>query len=520
MRSGIVLALLIAFASSLLLAGTARAEQCVDCDPGGDPVDLSLAVTLSLGATPTYGQPLHATVSTDKPAMDGGVSIAWERSGFPDVVVASGVEGSLDIATAPRFAPGQTYFLRASATKEDGSSGASARMAFSVDPITSALQFVNLSAMAPGALKVRVTATSATSVVPTGTVTLSAESGSLGTATLDAEGVAAFTGIAPGIYHAIATYAGDGMYSAGTGAATLQVYPMISGFETQLSTTSITQGEAVSLHLKPVGGNAAHPASGPWHLSAVPAAGGDRVVIAEGNTDSSPFDVDLTEWARTHVGTWTLGYVYDGNTWVSGSSNLAIADLVVAKHRMTTVSELLAPSVVAPGARVVARVTSTEPTGPVTGTVRLYDGTALLGTGQLNAEGTVPFTLPRTLAAGRHQLRVEYTGSADHLPSTSTPVSVDVHVAAPAKTQATVGGTAKRTKRNVRLTVVVTGRTVPTGSVQIRDGKRLVRTVTLSEGHAVVQLKHLKKGRHTLTATYLGSATLLGAQHRWTVRIR
>ncbi|GAA1947081.1 hypothetical protein GCM10009798_02640 [Nocardioides panacihumi] len=520
MRHGIVLVLLSTLASAGLLAAPAGAAQCLDCGGGGDPGTPALSVTLSLGATPIYGQALHATVSTDKPEMDGGVSIAWERTGLSDVVVANGPEGDFDIATAPRFAPGQTYFLRASASKEDGSSGASARLAFSVDPITSALQFVNLTTMATGAFKVRVNATTATSVVPTGTITLSAGGGTLGIAALDAQGVASFTDIAPGTYSTVATYGGDGAFSAGTGSATLQVWPLPSGFETQLSTTSLTQGEPLSLHVAPVGGNAAHPPSGPWHLSAVPAAGGDRVVVAEGSSDGSPFDLDLTEWARTHVGSWTLGYVYDGNVWLNGSSNLSLAQLTVAKARMVTLAELSAPAVATRGTQVTARVTSTEPTGPVTGTVRLFGATTLLATGQLTADGTVRLTLPAALPTGRHTLHVEYAGSTDHLPSTSAPVSVDVRAATPVRTPATLGGTARVKARSVRLAIVVSGRSTPTGKVQIRDGKRLVATVSLSGGHGTVQLKRLTKGRHTLTATYLGSATLLGAQHRWTVRIR
>src|SRR3954465_7892006 len=121
MRHSIVLALLSSLAWSGLLAGTARAERCTDCDPGPDPDPPTVSVVLSLGGTPVYGSSLSATVSTDKPAMTRGVSITWERSGAPDVVVASGDEGSFDIPTAPRFTPGQTYFLRASASKEDGS---------------------------------------------------------------------------------------------------------------------------------------------------------------------------------------------------------------------------------------------------------------------------------------------------------------------------------------------------------------------------------------------------------------
>jgi hypothetical protein len=483
-----------------------------------------VAVSLTLGATPTYGQDLHATVSTDKPAMDGAVSISWERNGAADVVLASGAEGAFDIATAPRFTPGQTYYLRAHATKEDGSAGASARIGFTVDPITSALQFLTTQTNPGGQIKVRVNATTATTVVPTGTMTLAAGGTTLATATLDGQGVASFGEIQPGTYFdAVASYAGNGIYTAGTAAAIVQAYPYISGYAAELSSTSVTQGDPVSVHVTPQGGSQTHPASGSWQLLAGH-PGDDQTVVTSGTSDGvTPFDVDLTEWARTHVGTWSLSVNYAGNAWVNGSFNTGFAQLSVAKRRTATLAELQAPTVVGPGARISGRVTSTEPTVAVSGSAALYDGPTLLASGQVGADGTVPLTLPATLAAGRHQLRLEYAGSADHLPSTSATVAVTVSgggQAAPAKARSSVGGKLKRMRRTVTLTLVVTGASTPSGTVQIRDGKRLVRTLTLSGGRAVVRLTGLKKGRHALTATYLGSTTLLGAQHRWNVRVR
>jgi len=526
MRHSIVLALLSSLAWSGLLSGTARAERCTDCDPGPDPDPPTVSVVLSLGGTPVYGSSLSATVSTDKPAMSGGVSITWERSGAPDVVVASGDEGSFDIPTAPRFTPGQTYFLRASASKEDGSTGSSARIGFTVDPITSALEFLTTHVLGASPIKVRVDATTPTSVVPTGTMTLSAGGTSIGSATLDAEGVASFGGIQPGIYaDAVATYAGDGIYTAGTAAATVQTWPYPSGYAAQLSATAVTQGDPVSVHVVPTGGPAAHPAAGTWHLLAgLP--GDDQSQVVDGSSDGvTPFDVDITEWARTHVGTWSFSVDYDGNSWVNGSFNTGFGQLTVAKRRMATVVELHAPATVSAGASVTARVASTEPTGGVpTGAVTLYDAAATpLATGRLTADGAVTLTLPSTLAAGRHELHVAYAGSTDHLPSVSVPVTVDVRRTAGAtagRAPATVGGSVERSRRSVRLTVVVTGKAPATGQVQVRDGRKVLRTVTLRGGRAVVRLRNLTKGRHTLTASYLGSATLLGDQHRWTVRIR
>jgi hypothetical protein len=125
-----------------------------------------------------------------------------------------------------------------------------------------------------------------------------------------------------------------------------------------------------------------------------------------------------------------------------------------------------------------------------------------------------------SVSQGEHvSVHVTYAASAEHLPSAS--VAVDVRGAVtPARTWTYVGGTAVRKKRTVRLTVVVTGTGVPTGTVQIRDGHRLVRTATLSAGRVVVRLKGLQRGRHALTATYLGSTSRPGAQHTWSFRSR
>jgi hypothetical protein len=218
---------------------------------------------------------------------------------------------------------------------------------------------------------------------------------------------------------------------------------------------------------------------------------------------------------------------YDGNAWVNGSTATAPGQLVVAKRRMVTLTELSVPAVIAPGTQVTTRVTKTEPTGaPVSGVVGVYDGTTLLASGEVGTDGTTRLTLPATLAAGHHVLRAEYAGSTEHLPSTSANVPVDVPTTTSpsgpngaAKARATVGGTVRLVKRTARLTVVVTGATPATGTVQVRDGKRLLRTVTLSGGRAAVRLP-LTRGRHTLTATYSGSATLLAGTRSWSVRVR
>ncbi len=59
------------------------------------------------------------------------------------------------------------------------------------------------------------------------------------------------------------------------------------------------------------------------------------------------------------------------------------------------------------------------------------------------------------------------------------------------------------------MTVKVPGVAGPTGKVRILDGAKVIKTVTLdasSSGKATVKLTGLKKGKHKLTAQYLGDA--------------
>ena len=55
---------------------------------------------------------------------------------------------------------------------------------------------------------------------------------------------------------------------------------------------------------------------------------------------------------------------------------------------------------------------------------------------------------------------------------------------------------------------------VPTGTIKIYDGTKLIKTVTLAAGNkgtVVVTLPKLKKGSHSIHAVYGGSSTVSAA---------
>ncbi len=100
----------------------------------------------------------------------------------------------------------------------------------------------------------------------------------------------------------------------------------------------------------------------------------------------------------------------------------------------------------------------------------------------------------------------------------------------PAMLASTTGATADPKKvvkgKSFKVNVVVgaTGAT-PAGTVEIYKGTKLLATGTLASGKVTIKVskkmaKKLKKGKNTLTAKYLGSATILASQDDFVVKVK
>ena len=76
----------------------------------------------------------------------------------------------------------------------------------------------------------------------------------------------------------------------------------------------------------------------------------------------------------------------------------------------------------------------------------------------------------------------------------------------------------------VKVAVGATGAT-PAGTVEIYKGSKLLATGTLANGKVTIKVskkmaKKLKKGKNTLTAKYLGSATVAASQDDFVVKVK
>jgi hypothetical protein len=103
-------------------------------------------------------------------------------------------------------------------------------------------------------------------------------------------------------------------------------------------------------------------------------------------------------------------------------------------------------------------------------------------------------------------------------PTDDVDLDPEVQVLDPARVSSTTAAKLAKSKipvgrsTNVTVTVRVSGVSAPTGKVQVYDGRKRVKTVTLTaakRGVVVVKLTKPTKGRHKISAKYLGSDTVV-----------
>lgn len=155
--------------------------------------------------------------------------------------------------------------------------------------------------------------------------------------------------------------------------------------------------------------------------------------------------------------------------------------------------------------KVAVTVTGSHGVVP-SGKVTVKDGATVVGTGTLNSSGKVTVNVSNHLKVATHSLTVSYAG-ASKLNASSTTVSLKITKATPTVTKTAPASIAHTARAKVTVKVTATG-TTPAGTVRIYEGTKLLATGTLSAGKVTITLPKLAKGKHTLHASYAGSATV------------
>ncbi|HTY72714.1 MAG TPA: Ig-like domain-containing protein [Actinomycetes bacterium] len=254
-------------------------------------------------------------------------------------------------------------------------------------------------------------------------------------------------------------------------------------------------------------------------------------VVTLGPTDGS---LQSVIGAQPNTDT-TAGYanVYQLRVWTSGigqppSGSYFTADIQVDTTAGTWTQIYPTTTLVAPKLTVSAsptkpaygsaralsvKVTATGTTP--TGTVTVKEGTKSLGSATLS-KGSAKVSLPKTLSVKKHSLTVSYGGDSLVLAGTATYTLTVVKATGKVSLKAAHSSVSHTAKDKLTITVTATG-VVPTGRVTIKDGTKTLKTLTLSKGKATYTLSKLKKGKHSITATYAGSTTVKTAKKTITV---
>ncbi len=216
-------------------------------------------------------------------------------------------------------------------------------------------------------------------------------------------------------------------------------------------------------------------------------------------------DAQGTLYGGTAVGgdlACTTGPFNHGQTFIGCG---IVFKLTPAAATTTTLTAAPNPSTYGQAVTFTAVVASKAGTPPNGETVTFMSGKTTLGTGTLSG-GAAKFTTS-TLKAGTTSVTAVYAGDANFASSKSKAVK---QVVDKATTSTALGSSLNPSKvgQSVTFTATITpefGGTVA-GKVAFYDGTTLLKSVAVSGGAAKYTSAKLASGKHTITATYGGSA--------------
>jgi hypothetical protein len=414
---------------------------------------------------------------------------------FAPTVTGLLVEGSLSVASNAPDSPGIINL-----------SG----QVLAVQPTTATLT----SSANPATLGTAVTFTAVVSnslpAAATGTVNFFDGTAQIGSAALNATGVAAFStpALTAGSHSITAVYGGDSQNAAATSAALVESVK-------QLTTTALNSSQDPSV----AGASVTLTAivAGPAGSATTPSG---TVTFFDGATTLGVGTLSAAGVATLATSTLAGGQHSITANYAGDTSDLASQSVVliqtVAKDATTTSLATSNASVYAGISVTFTSIVSRADGAIPTGTVTFFDGATAIGTATLSATGTATLTTS-ALPGGSHTISATYGGDANNLTSSSGAVSETVQPIATttgiaAASNPSVAGAALQ----LTATAVQSGTTGAggafSGTVTFSDGATVIGTASISAaGIATLSVSSLNVGPHTLSASYGGNANYVAS---------
>lgn len=364
-----------------------------------NPVNLNANTTLTATLSSPYGTPA-GTVTF----MDGGTILGTgtlNSSGVATLTVSFSTAGNHPLTVSY---PGVGFFQAANSAvlnETVQTFGTTIALTSSVNPV-----IVNANTI------LTATATS-TSGTPSGTVTFLDGTTVLGTAPLNASGVATLTVSfsTSGTHPLTATYPATGPYLAGTSPVLNQA----------VQTLTTTVGLTSSVNPVNVNGNTLLTAT----ASSTTGTPTGTITFLDGTTilGTAPLNASgvatLTASFST-PGTHPLTASYAGTSPYGAGTSPVVSENVQNFSTTATLTSSVNPVLISNSTTLTVTIASSA--GTPTGTVTFYDGTKAIGTATLNTSGAA--TLKLTFSTnGQHILTASYPGSGLYQPITTAPLT-------------------------------------------------------------------------------------------------
>jgi hypothetical protein len=322
----------------------------------------------------------------------------------------------------------------------------------------------------------------------------------IGSQPLNGSGVATLTALLSGGSHTItASYAGNASFLASTSASVTQTVNKAStSTSVSSSLNPAVAGQTVTFTALVTSSVAGRTGSVTFRDGA--ATLGTGTLNASGQATFST--------SSLAAGTHAITAEYAGDTNFLGSSSSSLSQSVTQTTTTTTLTSAPNPSTAGQAFTLTATVTSS--TGGIpTGTVTFQEGKTVLGSSALNAAGKAVFII--SLPVGTHTIKAVYPGTASYTGSSSG--NLRQIVSTPSTTTSlTSSPNPSAVGQSVTFTATVTSSaSFPNGTVTFKDGGKSLGSATLSGGQATFSTASLKRGSHSITATYLGSSNFGGS---------
>ena len=357
---------------------------------------------------------------------------------------------------------------------------------------------------------------------PTGNVTFSAGSTSLGSAAVTAsgsKGVATLSvkgsSLVTGSNTVTATYGATGNFANATATATITVTAAAVATTTTVVANPASMVSTASTQLtatvKPASGSTAPTGSVTFTLGSTNL--GSATLSASGSSGVAALTVKGSSLA---TGSNTITATYAGATGFSTSSGtVAVAITAPAVATTTTVTANPTTLLVSGTTQLTATVKPASGSAAPTGSVTFTAGNVSLGTATLTASGssaTASLSVAGSkLTVGSNSVVAAYGGVTAFSASTSAAVTVTVTPPVATTTSVQASSTSIASTGTTQVTATVkasTGTAAPTGSVTFTAGNKSLGSVTLTASGAnataalSVKGSNLATGSNTITATY------------------